>query len=110
MSKLDTYQITEEATNGQHHIRFTSGEFEGILFTLGEVNFHEDDDKDECVMSYRYDIIENPLETFDEDEFEQYVGDLLIEIIEDQLEKNELVYKGGIDENRTSNIEQSDFE
>lgn len=109
MSKSDEIEVLSESTSGIHHIRFTSGEFEGIVFTLGQVTFKEDDERDECVMSYDYDIISNPLETFDEDDFKQYVGDLLIEMIQDQLEKNDLVYTGGVDENRTIDTEQSDI-
>ena len=108
MSKTNQIEVLSESTNGLHHIRFTKGPFDGIIFTLGQVTFKEDDERNECVMSYDYDIISNPLETFDEEAFKPYVGDLLIEMIQDQLDKNDLVYTGGVDENRTIDIEQSD--
>lgn len=105
MSKLNSIEVLAESTAGRFHIKLIDSEFSGIVFTLDEVTFSEDDEKDECTMSYHYDIIENPLEVFDEDEFKQYIGDLLIELIQDQLEKNELIYTGGIDDNRTDDIE-----
>lgn len=109
MSKKDTIEVLSESTHGQHHIKFTEGPFGGIIFTLGQVSFKEDEEKDECYMSYDYDILENPQEVFDEELFKQYVGDLLIELIEDQLKSNELIYTGGEDsEIRTDDTEQSD--
>jgi len=110
MSKLDTIEVLPESTGGRTHIRFTSGEFCDIVFMLGEVSFSEDEEKDECVMSYNYDIIDNPNDIFDEEVFQKYIGDLLIELIQNQIENNELVYNGGTNADRTGDIEQSDCE
>lgn len=111
MPKLNDIEVLTESTNGCYHVKFVDGEYSGMVLTFGDISFTENEDQDECVMSYHYDVIHNPLETFDEDDFKQYVGDLLIEMIQDQLEREELIYAGGVDnEDRAEYSEQSDSE
>lgn len=96
---------------GMYAIQLTDPPYEGMVFTFGEVKFPEqDEDGDTCTISFDYDVLDDNGVKYDVDEFEKYIGDFLIELIVYQLSKNEIVYKGGVDENRTDDIEQSDFE
>lgn len=96
MAKSDEIKVLSEQTDGQHHIEFICGEYCGVIFRLGAVSFSPDD---ECTMSYDYDILHQPHENFSIDNFEQHVGDIIVELIKKQLEDNDLIYTGGIDEN-----------
>jgi hypothetical protein len=67
-----TIELLDKTTHDLTHVRFKDGPFAGISFTLGEVSFQEDEDADSATMSYNYDIIENPYDTYDKETFEKY--------------------------------------
>jgi hypothetical protein len=47
------------------------------------------------MMKFEYTLVESGREKISVKEFEQYIGDALISILDDQMKSNELVYKGG---------------
>jgi hypothetical protein len=96
----------ENRKTGTVALKLISGPYEGIIFSYGKVDFNEQDDT--CKMHFEYDVHENPM-VYDQKEFENYLGDLLVFIIADQLQKNEIIYTGGIDENRNEDSKQSDI-
>lgn len=66
------------------------GVFKGTVFAYGELSFDEDEDEDENkdpVLHFDIKWIENPLNLSNENqEFVQFAGNLLVEIITDQVE------------------------
>jgi hypothetical protein len=92
---------------GKHEyvIEFTDHKYSGIKFVLGKVELVEE--KDQCTLKYKYDIIENntDMSIVDEEktEFEKAIGDLVVEMIGQGLLNNELDYYGGKNENRKFN-------
>ena len=92
LSKLkynkEPYGQTEFALNLEDH------KYSGIRFTIGKVSFNEDN----LTLKYNYDIIENNCAEFDKKEFEHVVGDLIVQLMEEGVNKNNLVYTGGVDE------------
>ena len=84
---------------GEHEyvIELTDHKYSGIKFVLGKVQLVEE--KDQCTLKYKYDIIENntDMSIVDEEktEFEKAIGDLVVEMIDQGLLNNELVYYGG---------------
>jgi len=95
---------------GDHEylLEFIDHTFSGIKFILGKVQLLEQNDN--CTLKYHYDIIENNTEMSIKHElkqsFEKNVGDLVVQMIDDGLLNNDLIYYGGKDENRTDNIKQ----
>jgi len=93
---------------GDHEylLEFIDHKFSGIRFALGKVQLLEQDDN--CTLKYHYDIIENNTELSIKHElkqsFEKCVGDLVVQMIDEGLLNNNLIYCGGVDENRTNNI------
>ena len=81
--------------NNEFVLSLEGHKYSNIAFTLGKVSFNEDN----LTLKYNYDIIENNCAEFDKAEFEHIVGDLIIQIIEEGVQKNDLVYTGGVDEN-----------
>jgi hypothetical protein len=87
--KKEPYGQTEFAVSLEEH------KYSDVRFTIGKVSFNEDN----LTLKYNYDIIENNCAEFDKAEFETTVGDLIMQILEEGVKKNDLVYTGGVDEN-----------
>jgi hypothetical protein len=103
------YVVLESNKNGLQPIKLTEGAFEGIIYTYGKVGFDEDDTNDTVHLRFEYDILDsNSKDLTDKASFEQYIGDILQELILEGIERNNLTYTGGVDENRTKDSEQSD--
>lgn len=85
--------ITESADDPTaFDITVTAGQFEGIVYRLGDVSFP---DEDEPILQFSYDIIDGELSESDKPVFEKFVGDSIVQMLEEQLRKGELVYHGG---------------
>lgn len=83
--------------NDKSYLRLLE-DYPGVCIRLGEVIFSGGDtDEDPATMHYHYDITEGRETVKNLSLFEKYIGDLLVESITTQLEKNELVFTGGKD-------------
>ena len=89
--------------------------FDPETFTFGfnkkkvKVDFDEDEANDTLHLRFEYDILDyNDKGLTDKAPFEQYIGDILQELIHEGIARNNLTYTGGVDENRTEDSEQSD--
>ena len=71
-------------------IELTNGEFTGTIYSYGKV-----EDPDEPNMSFEYTIHNSEVDTSNE-KFKNTIGDILVEILEESLKKNETVFTGGI--------------
>ena len=78
-------------------IQLVEGPYAGITYRYGRVQFTPDEVNDKLTLSFKYDIMEGSLDNVHE--FEQYIGAILYELIEEQLGRNDVVYTGGVDEN-----------
>ena len=86
---------------GNPAIKLLDNQFEGILVSLGRVAFHEEGDS--CRMSFDYEILDDNDESYTLEELKQELGDIIIDMITEGVEKNDLVYTGGVDDNRENN-------
>jgi len=99
--------VLENTKPGEERIKLTEGSYSGIIFSYGKVTF--DEQGDTCKMHFEYDVHDAAGVPYVQSEFEQAIGQLLQLIIVEQLSKNEVVYTGGVDENRTTDSEQTDL-
>lgn len=90
---------TEPYGTNQYSIEYTDGKFAGIKIVLGAVKLEENKEQDNCTLKYNYDIIEGIVEDSDKKEFDDYIGDTLMQMLDDGVKNNDLVYTGGVDEN-----------
>jgi hypothetical protein len=97
------FVVVENRKTGHDAIKLTSGPFQGIIYSYGKVKFDEQDDGT-CKLNFEYELHENSQE-YNKEEFEAYIGDLLQFMIMDELQKNNITYTGGIDENRNEDSE-----
>ena len=69
-------------------IKLTEGKYKDVVYHYGKVGFAKDENKDGTLpMKFDYTIKQNPnnLDLNENVEFLNYIGDLLIEILEQQL-------------------------
>lgn len=74
-------------------------EFSDITYHYGEVKFLEDEPNDRATLAFEYVILEGtePTDPETKERFQTAVGDVLIDMITQQVESRELVFKGGTD-------------
>lgn len=101
------FVVLESKRGENDRIKLTEGPYKGIIFSYGKVDFKEVDDY--VKLHFEYEVHEDSGVTYVTEELEQYLGALLEAIMVEQLLKNEIVYTGGVDENRTTDSEQTDL-
>lgn len=102
---IKEYELLDEDFFGNQLIKLTSKKYSGIIYTYGQVRLIEEDDG--LRVQFNYDIHENPIGELDSD-FKDHIGSILIDVLDEQLNKHQVVFTGGVDENRTTDSEQSD--
>lgn len=99
------YKYVYPAKDGESvHIKLLTGPFEDTVFSYGKVKFEEKDDQG--YLHFAYDVIKckkfKPKKLEKNEDFKNYIGDLLVEIISNRVMEN-------IDENGTTDTEESDL-
>jgi hypothetical protein len=99
------YEVSPDATLDGYYmvaIRDFESQFNDVVFNFGAVEFP---DENEPILRFDYNIIEGDVKANKKKEFEQTIGDILVELIEQALKKQELIYRGGTDESRNNDPE-----
>jgi hypothetical protein len=76
-------------------IKLLQGKYKGIIYKYGKVGFAKEENPDGSLpMKFDYDIIFNPHETnIDKQDFIDYIGDILIEIMEKQVNNGTAIFE-----------------
>ena len=77
-----------------------SHKFSGVIYSYGRINVPEPTSDGFAQLSFDYNIEDNnniPRDEFDE-EFFTLIGDILVDIIDQRMEEETLIYRGGTDE------------
>ena len=75
-------------------IKLLEGKYKGIIYKYGKVGFAKEEKPDGTLpMKFDYDIIFNPHEetSIDKQDFIDYIGDILIELLEKQIKNGTAV-------------------
>ena len=96
----------EVAINDQIAIKLLDNRFEGMIVSLGRVAF--DEEGGELKMSFDYEVLDDNGITYNQEELETELGDCILDTIQKGIAKNDLVYTGGIDDNRENDPRESD--
>jgi len=70
--------------------------YKGIIYKYGKVGFaKEEDNKGNLPMQFDYDIIFNPFDetSIDKQEFIDYIGDILVELLDKQIKGGQAIYE-----------------
>ena len=78
-------------------IMITKGDYEGVIFQYGKVSVAEhENEKGKLPMSFKFNIVEynnhNEEKLNASEDFKNTLGDILVEIIDEQLEAGNLEY------------------
>jgi len=69
-------------------IKITEGKFKDVIYHYGKVGFaKEENSKGQLPMKFDYNVIKKPndVDTLDNQEFIDYIGDILLELLEEKL-------------------------
>lgn len=109
MHNTKPYIVVENKINGNDAIKLTEYPWEGIIYTYGKIMFEEDEINSVLHLKFDYEILDNNSKGFaDKTLFEQYIGNILQDLIQEGVKNNSLTYTGGVDENRAEDSKQSD--
>ena len=77
---------------GEDHtcIKLTEGQYEGIIYKYGKVGIPpkvKEDAEGKLPLTFDYTVVKNPkdLDILDNQEFIDYIGDILLELLEEKL-------------------------
>lgn len=85
------YRIHDEET-----VELLDGPYAGTKYRYGGVRFDPDYAADHMTVSFECYIIEEPVEIEDLEKFHNYIGDILMELIDDQMKAGTLVYRSDV--------------
>ena len=71
-----------------------AGKYQGVVYEYGKVSVVENEEKTEASLQFEFDVLDSnglPKEMFDDD-FYKVIGDVLQDILREQLDKDELQY------------------
>jgi len=85
------YAFVQKEGDDFTSIKLLQPPYKGVIFKYGKVGFSENENPDGTrSMKFDYDILFNPHETdLDNKEFIDYIGDMLIEFLDEKLKKGE---------------------
>jgi hypothetical protein len=87
------------------HIKFLDGPYKDTTFKYGKVKFKEENDQ--VYLLFAYDVIESTIDKprkLEKDEnFKNYIGDLLVEIMGSNIEQ-EIIDEAGTSDIKESNL------
>ena len=91
----EKYTFVSRVEDNWTSVCLEGGNFDGVIYKYGKVSIGEEEDgKGNLPFRFEYNIIDNvgiPREEFGE-EFFTLIGDILVEIIDEQLEEENLEY------------------
>ena len=90
-TKNKKYAFVQREGDAFSCIKLLQPPYKGVIFKYGKVGFSENENPDGTrSMKFDYDILFNPHETdLDNKEFIDYIGDMLIEFLDEKLKKGE---------------------
>jgi hypothetical protein len=90
-------------------IKLLDPPFDGIIYTYGKVQLNADEVEERVNLSFEYEILDYASTGLtDKQPFEHYIGAILEHMIHVDIAEKEIIYTGGVDENRTEDSSESD--
>jgi len=91
-TKNKRYAFAQRQGDDFSCIKILDGRYEGIIYKYNNVKFSQTENANgELPLKFTYDIMTNPnSEDIKSDDFRQYIGDILVECVEEQLKEGTL--------------------
>ena len=73
-------------------LKILDGQYEGIIYKYNEVKFSQTENENgEIPLKFTYDVMTNPNEEdVKSEDFRNYIGDILVECVDEQLQNGKL--------------------
>lgn len=96
MTKKLKYTFAQKGNADYSSIKITEGKFKDVIYHYGRVAFAPESEVEKdgkLPMKFDYTVKKNPknLILLDNKEFIDYIGDILLELLEDQLERGDII-------------------
>ena len=90
-TKNKKYAFVQREGDDFSCIKLLQPPYKGVIFKYGKVGFAPKENADGTLpMKFDYDVLFNPHETdLDNKEFIDYIGDMLVEFLDEKLKKGE---------------------
>tara|TARA_R100000773_G_C4127323_1_gene59831 strand:+ start:156 stop:491 length:336 start_codon:yes stop_codon:yes gene_type:complete len=93
-SKNKPYVFAQRPDDDYTCIKLTEGKYKDIIYKYGNVGFKPVEDDEKMSVIFDYNIMKNPNDVdIDEEEFINHIGDILIDLVEEQLATGKLDLK-----------------
>jgi len=93
-SKNKPYVFAQRPDDDYTCIKLTEGKYAEIIYKYGNVGFKPVEDDEKMSVIFDYNIMKNPNDVdIDEEEFINHIGDILIDLVEEQLATGKLDLK-----------------
>ena len=96
ISRCYKFVASEEENNKWQGIQLleSTGKYKDIIYKYGNVGFKPVEDDEKMSVIFDYNIVRNPNDIdVDTEEFINYIGDILIDLVEEQLATGKLDLK-----------------
>ena len=92
--KTKPYTFAQRQDDDYTCIKLTEGKYTEVIYKYGNVGFKEVEDSEKLSVIFDYNIMKNPKDVdIDEQEFIDNIGDILIDLVEEQLATGKLDLK-----------------
>ena len=90
-SKTKRYTFAQRQQDDYTCVKLTEGKYKDIIYSYGKVGFKQKPNSEEMGVIFDYTIQRNPKDVdWDNQEFIDYIGDILVEIMEQQLKEGKI--------------------
>jgi hypothetical protein len=76
------YNIIENDSDGNAHLELAEGRFKGIAIQYGVIKLEEKENN--LLLNFDYDVVKGTLLESEKEEFHNVVGNLLVQLLEEQ--------------------------
>lgn len=76
-------------------VEITSGAYQGATLVYGKISVEETGE--EAILHFNFDLIDEQKKYIMNDELKQFAGDLMLQLLQESIEKQTAIYHGGTD-------------
>ena len=93
-TKNKRYAFAQRQGDDFSCIKIMDGQYEGIIYKYNQVKISETENADgQLPLKFTYDIMANPnKEDIKSTDFRNYIGDILVEVMEEQLKNGKVLF------------------
>ena len=93
-TKNKRYAFAQRQGDDFRCIKILDGQYEGIIYKYNQVKISQTENADgQLPLKFTYDIMANPnKEDIKSTDFRNYIGDILVEVMEEQLKDGKVIF------------------